>query len=178
MDTNDLKYYKIPGNLQGKTILDVGTSDGYFASELYKRGAEKVVAIDFNTGPFHQAVNELMGTNVEFIPKDLFDLNESFGKFDIVLCSHVLQHVSDLFTAIRKLKSVTREMAIITTAYLDNFPQFEDFPILYFIGDEKRGSYGGTYWTFHRANRKCLRKMMEVAKFKKVEENINLSSCK
>jgi len=165
-----IQYYNIPDNLSGKKVLEVGTADGYFATELYKRGASKVVAIDFNTSQFHHAINKLMNTNVEFMSKDLFELDENFGKFDLVFCSQVLQHVSDPFTAIRKLKLVTKEQAIICTTYLDNYPQFENLPISFFMGEEKPGKRGGTYSTFHRANRTCLRKMFEKAKFRKVEE--------
>lgn len=168
---NYLDFYKIPHDLHGKTVLEVGTSNGFFAQEIYKRGADRVVAIDFHISPLHEALNLLMGTKVEFVAKDLFDLDENFGKFDLVFCSHVLQHVSDPFGALRKLRSVTKEMVIITTTYLDNFPQFEDYPILYFIGEEKEAKIQqGTYWTFHRSNRKCLRKMLEAAKFKEVKE--------
>jgi len=164
-----LKYYNIPDNLSGKTVLEIGTADGYFATELYKRSASKVVAIDFNTSQFHQAVNDLMNTKVEFMAKDLFDLDESFEKFDLVFCSQVLQHLSDPFTALRKIKLVTKQQAIICTTYLDNYPQFENLPILFFIGEEKIAKRG-TYWTYHRMNRACLRKMLEKAKFKNVEE--------
>src|SRR5262249_59807856 len=36
----------IPSSLKGKTALDVGTADGFWAFEMEKRGADKVVAID------------------------------------------------------------------------------------------------------------------------------------
>jgi len=37
-----------PGTLKGKSVLDVGTSDGFYAFELEKRGAESVLAVDTN----------------------------------------------------------------------------------------------------------------------------------
>src|SRR5580658_6181 len=36
----------IPEDLSGKTVLDVGTSDGFYAFEMEARGAAKVVAVD------------------------------------------------------------------------------------------------------------------------------------
>jgi tRNA (mo5U34)-methyltransferase len=41
-----INQYGIPASLHGKTALDVGTCDGFFAFELERRGADNVVAID------------------------------------------------------------------------------------------------------------------------------------
>src|ERR1700704_4999642 len=38
--------YKIPEDLTGKRVLDVGAWDGYWSFEACKRGAREVVAID------------------------------------------------------------------------------------------------------------------------------------
>jgi len=38
--------YRIPNNLAGKTVLDVGAWDGYWTFEAIKRGALRVTAID------------------------------------------------------------------------------------------------------------------------------------
>lgn len=40
-----VRYYCLPQDLKGKTVLDIGTSTGYFALETARRGA-KVTAID------------------------------------------------------------------------------------------------------------------------------------
>ena len=44
----------LPHDLRGKRALDIGTSDGYFAFELEKRGAA-VTAIDFFPWMFKRA---------------------------------------------------------------------------------------------------------------------------
>jgi 2-polyprenyl-3-methyl-5-hydroxy-6-metoxy-1,4-benzoquinol methylase len=44
-----LGRYGFPDALIGKTVLDVGTSDGFFAFEFERRGAKMVVAIDTDT---------------------------------------------------------------------------------------------------------------------------------
>jgi len=41
-------YHEFPESLKGKSVLDVGTSDGFYAFELEKRGAESVLAVDTN----------------------------------------------------------------------------------------------------------------------------------
>ena len=36
----------LPESLAGLTVLDVGTADGFWAFEMERRGAERVVAVD------------------------------------------------------------------------------------------------------------------------------------
>ena len=69
-----LSYYNLPDDLSGKTVLEAGTANGYFATELYKLGPKKVTAIDFRTGKTHQGINYLMKTNVEFVAKDILKI--------------------------------------------------------------------------------------------------------
>ena len=44
-----LDRFGLPASLAGKSALDVGTGDGFFAFELERRGAERVTAIDVPT---------------------------------------------------------------------------------------------------------------------------------
>lgn len=43
-----LSQYGFPESLQGKQVLDVGASDGFFSFEFERRGAKNVLAIDTN----------------------------------------------------------------------------------------------------------------------------------
>lgn len=58
-----LETYQLPESLAGKTVLDVGTADGFFAFEFEKRGAKSVDAVDilqydgtlgFDPSPLHR----------------------------------------------------------------------------------------------------------------------------
>ncbi|MBT7362842.1 MAG: hypothetical protein HN813_12755, partial [Rhodospirillaceae bacterium] len=42
----DAASYRIPDDLTGKRVLDIGAWDGYWSFEALKRGAEQVIAID------------------------------------------------------------------------------------------------------------------------------------
>ena len=42
----DAASYRIPDDLSGKRVLDIGAWDGYWSFEALKRGAVQVVAID------------------------------------------------------------------------------------------------------------------------------------
>lgn len=43
-----LSYYKFDDNYDGKTVLDVGCSDGYFSIWMKKLGAKRVLGVDSN----------------------------------------------------------------------------------------------------------------------------------
>jgi len=43
-----VKDHCFPESLEGKSVLDVGTSDGFYAFELERRGADSVLAVDTN----------------------------------------------------------------------------------------------------------------------------------
>jgi len=164
-----LKFYNIPDDLSGMTVLDVGSSTGFFSFEFSKRGASRVVGIHNEpNSEVPNAMNNLMGTNVEFMTKDLFTLDESFGKFDLVFCSNVLQHVSDQVGALRKLRMVTKEHAIICTSIINN-RKLNDFAVSWFGGSEHKTKTGDPYWIYHLPTFNCLKKMTIFAKFQKVE---------
>ena len=43
-----ISAHKFPKSLEGKTVLDVGASDGFYSFEFEKRGAESILAVDSN----------------------------------------------------------------------------------------------------------------------------------
>ena len=161
-----LEHFQIPENLSGKSILEIGPGSGYFSFEFSKRGASKVVAIDIKPNKLQQAANELMGANVEFLTKDLFTIDESFGKFDLVFCSNVIIHVSDMFQAIQKIKQVAKDQVILCNSVLKN-PKFTDEPIAYFLG---KPGVDGSILSYWQPTMLCIEKMLEKANFSSIKE--------
>src|SRR3954464_9775369 len=51
------KYFAgaIPSDLSGRTVLDIGCNGGFYSIEMKRRGAERVVAIDFDDTYLAQA---------------------------------------------------------------------------------------------------------------------------
>src|SRR3954451_2624267 len=45
----------IPADLRGKSVLDIGCNAGFYAIEMKRRGAERVVGIDSDPGYLAQA---------------------------------------------------------------------------------------------------------------------------
>ena len=56
----------IPENLEGKTVLDVGTADGFYSFLCESRGAKKVVAVDWLEFPGFTAAHKILNSKVEF----------------------------------------------------------------------------------------------------------------
>ena len=42
-----LRQIKLPASFAGKTVLDVGAWDGFFSFEAERRGASRVLAVDY-----------------------------------------------------------------------------------------------------------------------------------
>ena len=107
----------LPPDLSGKSILDVGCRYGFFSFEAAKRGARRVVGVDFDEDALRKAekLREVMGTEVEFRKLDITkqSLDE---KFDVVLCLNVLHHLPDPIRTLNELVDVTRERLVLEVA--------------------------------------------------------------
>lgn len=163
--TRYLPHYGIDEDLSGMTALDVGTAAGFFAVELARRGAE-VTAIDLWDGSFQRMVFRAAGVDVRYVQVDLFDLDESFGTFDLVFCGSVLIHTWDQFTAIRRLRAVCGRQAIIATTVIP--ARFHRKPLAAFTGGRGEGVDGREYWTTWEPNAPALVEMAKKAGFEDV----------
>lgn len=166
-----LSYYKIPEELKGKTVLDIGAANGFFSFEFDMRGAKEVIAMDFTDAFWNEDLNQLMGTKVKFKLYDITKLDESFGKFDVVFCSNVLQHSSDIFGNIQRIKSITKGMAILCTEISENDPShpMAEF-ILHGAKYSKIGKGERVIGSFWKPNMICFKEMALAAGFSRVEK--------
>ena len=63
---------------------------------------------------------------------DMAELNDSFGVFDVVYCSHTLEHVADPIKVMKAIKSVARHGIFIILPIVDRAPDIEH-PTVYEI---------------------------------------------
>jgi tRNA (mo5U34)-methyltransferase len=177
-----LEHYGFPDDLRGKTVLDVGAAGGFFSFELERRGAA-VTATDLpewtghDFGPNYVAdltpdearsylrdpfllAKAALGSAVARKEINVYDLSpETVGVFDLVFCGSLLVHLTDPIKALWKMKSVTRESAIIATV-IHPAPSAE--PLALFVGHS-----GALAWWF--PNRACLERMVQSAGFARTE---------
>lgn len=181
--------YGIPRSLEGKTALDVGTGDGFFAFEMERRGAERVVAIDVarvgdcdwvprmrsrigglddvQSWPDHfRMAHAMRNSRVEYRYCSVYDLSPyTVGTFDIVFCGSLLVHLQSPLLALQRIRSVTREMAVIETAVDEHGETLlPGKPVMSFgaPGPETEPGESNTFWLCSTA---ALQRMLQYADF-------------
>ena len=114
---------RMPENMSGLRVLDIGTYDGFFAFECEKRGAE-VVAIDVVPEDCRcfALAKRLRGSRITYHQMSVYDLREDTlgGTFDLVLCLGVYYHLRHLFLALDSLWRITRSELRLETHVIDH----------------------------------------------------------
>ena len=169
----------------GKTVLDVGPGNGFFAFLLEERGAAVTTVElpswgDHDSSPvlkafydsdegkaaainIHDALGlaaRVKGSRVRRQFVNVYDLDPAVhGRYDVVFCAAVLLHLTDPLRALYRIFSATKEMALISTPIDD---QADGEPRALFRGT----ATGHTFWL---PNRTCLMQMARAAGFTRVE---------
>ncbi len=117
-----LSEIRMPEDLRGKTVLDIGAWDGFFSFEAERRGATRVLALDTwgrpGGGPKDgfDFAKRVLHSRVEDRTFDVYDLSpDGLGTFDVVLFLGVLYHLRHPLLALERVSSVTRELLILET---------------------------------------------------------------
>jgi len=149
----ELDQMSLP-DLHGRSVLDIGGWDGYFAFEAERRGAARVGVIDHymwsmdSPGqqaywrrciaegvaprPYHETefwhpdtlpgkqgfdlAREALDSKVEPIVADFMTCDlAALGSWDVVLYLGVLYHMEEPLTALRRVASITHELAVVET---------------------------------------------------------------
>ena len=145
----------IPENLEGKTVLDIGTADGYYSFLCESRGAKKVVAVDWTEFPGFSAAHKILDSKVEFQELVVGDGNAAFAelkqkigaideikeKFDFVLFFGIFYHLPNPIAVLRKLFDMTNEMLLISGHIID-----EKEPAMYYYPEGSLTPGDTTNW--------------------------------
>jgi tRNA (mo5U34)-methyltransferase len=105
----------IPQDLTGRTVLDIGCNAGFYSIEMKRRGAARVVGIDWDERYLNQArfAAEVSDVAVEFRQLSVYDVGALRERFDIVLFMGVLYHLRHPLLALDLLhEHVTRDLLI------------------------------------------------------------------
>jgi tRNA (mo5U34)-methyltransferase len=85
----------LPHDLSGCTVLDIGCNGGFYALEMKRRGADRVVAIDSDERYLRQAAlaAEVTGLSIELHQMSVYEIARLGRRFDLVLFMGVLYHL-------------------------------------------------------------------------------------
>ena len=170
----------IPQDLTGRSVLDIGCNGGFYSIEMKKRGADRVVGIDFDEDYLAQArfAAEVTGFEIEFRKLSVYDVGALRERFDVVLFLGVLYHLRHPLLALDLIhEHVARDLLVFQSmqrgsSEVQAVPENPDFwqtelfdrpgyPKLHFI--EKRYADDPTNWWV--PNRACSEAMLRSAGF-------------
>lgn len=85
----------LPDDLQGCSVLDIGCNAGFYALEMKRRNAGRVVAVDSDPHYLKQAefAARQAGQVIEFHKMSVYDVERLGERFDLVLFMGVLYHL-------------------------------------------------------------------------------------
>jgi tRNA (mo5U34)-methyltransferase len=124
----------LPSDLRGCTVLDVGCNAGFFAIEMKRRGADRVVGIDSDPRYLAQArlAAEVLGVDIEWRQTTVYEVASLGERFDIVLFMGVLYHLRHPLLALDLLREhVVDDLMLFQTMLrgsLDVTPIDPDYP--------------------------------------------------
>jgi tRNA (mo5U34)-methyltransferase len=117
-----LDILRIPTDLSGRSVLDIGAWDGFFSFEAERRGARRVVATDSFAWRGDQGragfdlARRALGSRVEAVDVDVLDLSaQRMGTFDLVLFLGVLYHMRHPLLALERVADVCADQLIVET---------------------------------------------------------------
>jgi tRNA (mo5U34)-methyltransferase len=168
----------IPPDLTGRTVLDIGCNAGFYAMEMKRRGAARVLGIDVSDAYLAQArfAAEVEGLDIEFRRMSVYDVGTLAERFDIVFFIGVLYHLRHPLLALDLIhEHVTRDMLVFQSmqrgsnaispvepdyAFWEQ-AHFDDpgYPRMHFI--EHRYAHDFTNWW--APNRACSAAMLRSA---------------
>lgn len=173
--------HAIPKDLRGSTVLDIGCNGGFYSIEMKRRGADRVVGIDFDDVCLAQArfASDVTGVEIELRRMSVYEVKDLREKFDIVLFMGVLYHLRHPLLALDLIHDhvvrgtlVFQSMlrgALTTAPVEDDYPFSEravfdrpTYPKLHFV--ERRYAGDPTNWWI--PNRACTEAMLRSAGFR------------
>src|SRR5262249_52155118 len=116
-----LRHMPLPERCDGLRALDIGVSDGFFAFELERRGAE-VLAIDAGApAAGFMLARRLLGSQARVVRGDVYNLTPARdGQFDLVLFLGVIYPLRHPLLALDLIWTICRGHVFVETHVIDN----------------------------------------------------------
>jgi len=109
-DCNEKSIARIMDNIEGKTLLEFGCGRGHLAGIITGAGYD-YTGVDFDISDASETVKDKAAKFIEAV--DLSALLDAGATYDTVLCTHTLEHVSDIRHSVKELLALTKTRLII-----------------------------------------------------------------
>jgi SAM-dependent methyltransferase len=117
---------------RGLTVLDAGCGVGY-GTALLAGVAERVVGVDVSAEAIEYARARYQQPNVEFLVRDLLELDLPEASFDVVCSFEAIEHLADRDAFLRNVTRVLRDdgALFVSTPRVDRTNESPDNPYHY-----------------------------------------------
>jgi tRNA (mo5U34)-methyltransferase len=179
-------------SIEGKTVLDVGCNAGFYAFEMKRRGAARVVGIDGDERCLAQArlASEVLHLEVELRRLDVYELASLRERFDLVIFMGVLEHLRHPLLALDLLRehavghrmlfqSTLRGPDVIAPVARD-YPSAEagiferpGHPAMYFV-EHRLGGDETSWWIPNRAGVEAMLRSARFAVERRLDDEVYL----
>jgi tRNA (mo5U34)-methyltransferase len=172
--------HAIPADLSGQSVLDIGCNAGFYSMEMKRRGAARVLGIDFDDDYLAQArfATEVEGLDIEFRKLSVYDVATLGEHFDIVWFAGVFYHLRHPLLALdlihehvardllvfQSMQRGSNQVARVAPDYsVWDVDHFDDpgYPKMHFI----ERCYAGDPTNWWVPNRACSEAMLRSAGF-------------
>jgi tRNA (mo5U34)-methyltransferase len=176
--------HAIPQDLTDKTVLDVGCNAGFYSIEMKRRGARRVVGVDFDQRYLDQArfAAEVKGQDIEFRLLSVYDVAELGERFDVVLFMGLLYHLRHPLLALDLIHEHVADDLLVYQSMQRGSPEIEparsdygffeqdhfnapSYPKLHFIEHQ----YSGDWTNWWAPNAACSAAMLRSSGFEILE---------
>ena len=179
---NHWQYFAhvVPDDLTGLSVLDIGCNAGFYALEMKRRGAARVVGVDSDPRYLAQArlAAAVLSLEIEFRQLSVYEVAALEERFDVVLFMGVLYHLRHPLLALDLLyeyvvgdRLLFHSMLRGTNDVMHVAPDYPftekrvfdrpDFPEMHFIERQ----YAGDWTNWWIPNRACVEAMLRSAGF-------------
>jgi tRNA (mo5U34)-methyltransferase len=163
-------------SFEDRTVLDIGAWNGAFSVEAMRRGARRVLAVDFPTwvGPLRvwRGLERFLyvckdaGYDIDCELIEASEIDQTIGSFDIVLFLGVYYHLPEPLSILPRLRRICREVLVLET-----HTELNDLtvPAMQYVPGESYRDW--TNW-WH-PNRLCVDALLRNAGFGEVSGKIH-----
>lgn len=108
-------------------IIELGCGGGYLCEELYERTGCKITGVDFSDIAINTAINRLKDYPIKFVLSDVRYTNIEPSSMDLVICSGIIEHVSDIESCLTEIQRILKPegLLFLTGSNLFSFTYLE-----------------------------------------------------